>query len=460
MLSNSASISPPDRISLKQRVLNAAAWSIGGFGLKLVIRLGSNLLLTRLLVPEMFGIMAIANVIIGGLAMITDVGLKQCIVQNKRGHDPTFLNTAWVIQIVRGAILWLLALALSALLYLAAHKGFLPKDSVYADTRLPYVIAIASLALLISGFQSTKLFEASRILILGRVVTLELIVQLVGTLFMITWVLIDRSIWALVAGGVLSALVGVLLSFTWLPGLANRWEWDRSAFHEIIKFGKWIFISSILGFLVANGDRLLLAGMVTASVLGVYSIAFAIFASVEQLLTRITSEVSFSAFSEIVRERPATLKTNYYRVHVVIASFAYFCSGFLMLSGHALIALLYDRRYEDAGWMLDILSVALLAMPSHLAFASLLALGLPKISTQLIVFRMFTLFIFVPLGFHYFTLPGALWAIVVSYIAALPSAIYYRIKYGLFDLYKESLPLLAWFMGILLAKGFDVALRH
>ena len=180
---------------------------------------------------------------------------------------------------------------------------------------------------------------------------------------MIAWVAVDRSIWALVVGSLCMALARVILSHVWLPGVANRWQWDATAYREIIGFGKWIFVSSILGFLVNNGDRLLLGGLVNPAVLGVYTIAYLMVTTVEAVLAKIIGEVSFPALSEIARERPARLKSVYYRFHVMIASFAYISSGILMVSGEALIMLLYDLRYDQAGWMMEILAAALLTIP-------------------------------------------------------------------------------------------------
>ena len=73
---------------------------------------------------------------------------------------------------------------------------------------------------------------------------------------------------------------------------------------EIVRFGKWIFPSSILGFLVNNGDRLLLGAMVDTTVLGVYVIAFFIVNAVEQALLRIVGNVTYPALSQVVRDRP------------------------------------------------------------------------------------------------------------------------------------------------------------
>ena len=87
--------------------------------------------------------------------------------QSKRGSDRAFLNTAWVTQICRGILLYFFALSVGLLIFLADRAGIVPKNSAYADPRLPYVIAVLSFSALIGGFQSTKLFEARRNLLLG-----------------------------------------------------------------------------------------------------------------------------------------------------------------------------------------------------------------------------------------------------------------------------------------------------
>src|SRR5215470_17372745 len=151
MPSNAVPVPTSDRISLRKRILSAGTWSLAGYGLSQAIRFGTNLLMTRLLVPDMFGVMAIATVIMVGLEMFSDLGLRQSIVQSRRGNDPAFLNTAWVVQIFRGVLLWLVAFGIALLVAVADRVGMAPKDSVYADQRLPYVIATVSFTVIIAG---------------------------------------------------------------------------------------------------------------------------------------------------------------------------------------------------------------------------------------------------------------------------------------------------------------------
>lgn len=442
--------------NLKQRVLLAGGWSMAGFGLSQVIRFGSNLLMTRLLVPEMFGVMAMVQVILYGLALFSDVGLRQNIVQSTRGNEPVYLNTAWVIQIMRGVLIWFLALILSLLALLANHIGFAPENSVFANPSLPYVIAVTSFSAVIAGFDSTKLFEAYRNLSFRHITQIELFSQVIGLACMLIWVAFDRSIWALVIGGIAAALTRTILSHTSLQGTANRLQWERAAFSEIIHFGKWIFASSILGFLARSGDRLLLGGMLSASGLGVYAIAFLIVTTVETVLSKIIGDVSYPALSEIIRERPADLKKNYYRFHSAIAAFAYFCTGVLMTSGQPLIALLYDPRYADAGWMLEILAVMLLTVPFRVAMQCFMAMGMPRLFSNIIAIQSLTIFIFIPIGFHYFGIPGAIWGITLSHFSSLPIIIFYKTRHGLFNAKKEFLLLPVVLAGIIAGKGLNL----
>ena len=147
---------PPDRIALRKRVLSAGFWSLGGYGCSQLLRFGSNLLLTRLLNPKMFGVMAIATMVMVGLAMFSDLGLKPSVVQSRRGNDAAFLNTAWVTQILRGLLLWLLALIASLLIYYANQVGMVPTGTVYAEPILPFVVAILSITAVTAGFEIDK----------------------------------------------------------------------------------------------------------------------------------------------------------------------------------------------------------------------------------------------------------------------------------------------------------------
>src|SRR5215470_3170600 len=122
-------IATQERKSLKRRVLSASVWSLSGYAVSQALRFGTNLVMTRLLVPEMFGVMAIATIVMVGLAMFSDLGVRQNIVQSRRGDDPAFLNTAWSVQIIRGVLLWVATVLVALLVAIADSLGLAPTDS-------------------------------------------------------------------------------------------------------------------------------------------------------------------------------------------------------------------------------------------------------------------------------------------------------------------------------------------
>ncbi len=390
-----------------------------------------------LLAPDMFGVTAIAYVIMSGLAMFSDLGLRPVIIRSSRAQDPVFLNTAWTLQIFRGVLLWIISAGIALLLFFAQHAGMVPENSVYADPRLSQVVAVLSFAVVIDGFTSTKVFEAARNLVLHRIALLDFGTQTVGLLSMLGWVAIDRSIWALVAGAMCATLTKVILSHIWLHGHRNRWQWEKSALLEIVHFGKWILLASLLGFLAANSDRLLLGAMVDSTVLGVYVIAFLVYSSVEQVLAKLIADVTLPALSEVVREKPKELTASYYRLHAVIGSLAYFCSGLLLVSGQTLISLVYDGRYLEAGWMLQILAIALMTVPFGVAARCFVALGMPKYVSRFAAIRFAALVLGTFIGFRLFGLHGAVWGITLSYFSFLPMTIFFQARHGILDFRRE-----------------------
>ena len=73
-----------------------------GFGASHCLRLGFNLVITRILYPELFGLISLVYTIVSGLTFFCDVGITPAAVRDPRGGDRDFLNTAWTMQIVRG----------------------------------------------------------------------------------------------------------------------------------------------------------------------------------------------------------------------------------------------------------------------------------------------------------------------------------------------------------------------
>jgi len=218
---------------LMARVMRSTSWILLGYGGSQALRLGSNLILTRLLFPEAFGLMALVGLVTMGLMLFSDVGIAPSIAQSKRGDDPDFLNTAWSIQVMRGVILFTVACALA-----------LPLAAFYGAPELATYLPIAAVALLITGFNPTRIETAHRHLLMGRLTLLDLTAQVIGIAVMIVLAWWTQSVIALVIGGVVTPLAKLVLTWTFLPGAANRFRWEGAAVRELVTFGKWIFLST------------------------------------------------------------------------------------------------------------------------------------------------------------------------------------------------------------------------
>ncbi len=395
--------------SLRKRALRAGSWNLVSQVASQVMRLGGNLIMARLLLPEMFGVMVIATTVSILLHLLSDVGLRQNIIQSHRGDDPDFLNTAWTVQIIRGFLLFALTLLLALGAWLAQLAELWPADSTYAAPVLPMVLAVTGLSAVIWGFQSTKIDVAVRTFQQKRVVLVDLASQVAGLVVMLVLGLLTHSIWALVLSGLVSAVVWTVLGHTALEGPTNHLRWDRSALTELIVFGRWILLSSMVGVLAMYGDRIWFGASMSAAQLGVYSIAVLILGAVQTALMKIVGAVALPAFSEAARadDKPR-LKALYFRFRLLVDLLVLFiCGGFLTASP-LLIGWMYDDRYREAGPMLAILSLSFIVLRYTLAHQVWIALGLTKYQAMDNIIRLVSLWGLLPL---LLAIGGVEWAI-------------------------------------------------
>jgi O-antigen/teichoic acid export membrane protein len=442
-------------LSLRERVLRASSWSLAGYGLSQAIRLGSNLIMTRLLAPEMFGVMAIAVTLVAVINLLSDVGLHPAIVQSRRAEDPRFLDTAFAVQIVRGALLWAIALAAGLALHAAGAAALLPAGSALADPVLPPLIAVTSASALILGFQSTRVALAHRNFDQRLFIRIELAAQLAGFAATLALAVATRSVWALAGGWLVAAAAQVALSHAWTGRPANRLRLERAALAELLGYGRWVFLSSAIFALASNGDRLMLSALMPADLLGLYAIAALLVAAVEGGATRLFGAVSLPALSEIARTQPARLRETYYRLRLPSDLALLFLSGLLLAAGTAVIALLYDPRYAGAGAMLQALAVQLFAARYGVAHQVYLATGRPRYLVAVNAVRLASLVALVPALYALGGTLGAVWAVGLHGLATIPAVLALNARLGLNDARRELavLPALAagWLCGAALS---------
>jgi len=436
--------------SLKQRLIRGSGWMLAGYVLSQVIRLGSSLVLTRLLAPDIYGVMAVGYMVVTALVMFSDVGLAAGVIQNRHGDEPAFLNVTWIVQIVRGVVIMLATLALCGALARGWLDNVLPAHSVYADPRIPGLLAVVSLYGLVSGFESTKVCLALRRLALAQLTKIDLLGQAFSTLFIIGWAFVAPSVWALAFGWVFGAAVRTALTHATLPGPRNRFKWSASAFNQIFHFGKWTMLSSIFSFLLSSGDRLLLGAMLNATTMGLYAVASLLLGALQAAVSRVVGYAVLPALSEVARGRPSELKATIYRIRRPLDVVCLLSAGVLVSLGEPIVHLLYDARYAPAGWMLGLLAITLTATRLEVFDQCLLALGRVRVLSALNAVRLIALYSLVPLGYFMFGVEGAVAAIAVSSVLNSVVVLSLQARLKFFDVRHEAMAV-PIFAGALLA---------
>tara|TARA_Y100000296_G_scaffold37900_1_gene43848 strand:- start:7477 stop:8820 length:1344 start_codon:yes stop_codon:yes gene_type:complete len=415
------------------------------------IRFVSNLILTRLVTPEEFGVVAVANLLLLGVAVVSEVGLKQSVVRSTSEINDIFLRTVWTTQLLRGV---LLALILGSIaLTLSVLGSSLP--GVYSNDLLPLIILVLAVNPLVFGFESIKVALASRRLEYGTVTCIEVVAQTLGVCFAVWFAYHGGGIWALIASPLLTAALQVIFGHIFLPGTNAFLGFDKTVFSEVFSFGKWIFLASIIGFICYYGDQLLFAGWVSETDMAMFALAFFILGIIRALSSKFAKEVAFARLSVVYRESPHRLISEYYRLRLPVDVILMGSAGVLFVSAQSLIDLLYDDRYSDAGFILSILALSLIFERFSFVTSFFMAIGRSKVVFQISILRAAVLLIAMPLALSYFTTEVALLVLVFYRIADVFLIVWLKVKYEIFSSRNELLYFMLFPLGMMAGYGID-----
>ena len=427
----------PQGRSMASRALGSGAWSMLSFGLGQIMRLASNLILTRILSPDDFGLMALVSSFMIGLAMFSDMGIAPSIQQSKRGDDPAFLDTAWTIKVIRGFILFAVSCAMAW-----------PLALFYDIPALAWVFPAAASSMLVGGFVSTRIDTAARHLQVGRLTVVELLSQLIGILITVGAALILRDVWALVWGIVLGAFVQLLMIRYMLPGHVDRFRMEPEARNEIVKFGKWIFFSTICGFLLFQGDRLILGRVLNLDHLGVYNIALFLASVPSQLGSAIAGRLFIPMYREHPPSESEANRRTMQRTRMGFTLLLLSVGIVLALVGPWLVDHLYDPRYARAGGILVAIASIQLLMCIPLNYESAaLATGDSRAFFVMQSSRALIYFSLVLTGTWFFGLTGLLAGQALAQIFCYPVSVWMARRQKAWDPRHDVLAILIAVVG-------------
>ncbi len=416
------------KTSLFARAMRGSVLTAGSYAIAQGLRLASNLILTRLLFPEAFGLMALISVFLVGLAMFSDVGIGPAISHSKRGDEADFLNTAWSIQVLRGVMLWGATCAVSW-----------PAAQFYAAPDLRGLLPAAGLTLLISGFNPTRIDTANRHLLLGRLTALDLAAQVIGIVAMVVLAEALQSVWALVIGAIIGALAKLMLTHFHLPGPRNRFQWETAAARDLIDFGKWIFLSTACGFLLSQGDKAILGAYLPLDQLGIYNIGYFLASFPVLLGGAVISRIMIPLYRDHHPAESAANFTKLRRLRGVLTGGMLALLTLMAMVGVPLVGVLYDPRYVQAGAI--VVAIACLQMPLVIGMTydqAALAAGDSRNYFWVIAIKAAVQTVGFLLGAHFGGLGGALLAQGVALVLVHPLIIWLARRHRAWDAVHDA----------------------
>jgi len=432
-------------VSFSDRARSGTIWIVVAFGGGQILRLAANIALAALLFEEAFALMAIVSAVMMGLAMFSDIGLKPSVVQNPRGDDPVFLQTAWTLQVIRGLVLFTCAVILAW-----------PIARVYGGNdplayELLWLIPLVALGSITDGFLSSRLLSAARGMNIASVTKIEMLVQVSNAALMVGLAWYLRSVYAIAFAGLASSALRLWLSYAMLPGRSEQFRLDREAFRAIFGFGKWIFLSTLISFFAIQIDRLLLAAIFPLVEVGVYSIAASLALMVTVLNGALQSAIVFPWYSRML-DKGVLLQDAFRRTRIPLLLVVTFLVALLANGASSFFELAYDDRYAKGGDFLPVLAVGVwFSSLSGIYGSAFLAMGKSQWIAMVSAIKVstFLLFLLLYLQFEY-SIEMAVLAVLSAEVIATATSQYLGWKVGLRNLRMEIL-LLFLLLGALAA---------
>jgi lipopolysaccharide exporter len=395
-----------------------------------LLRLGSSLILTRLLYPEAYGIVALLASLLFVIEMLSDVGVVGLLIRHERGGERAFVDTLWTVRLIRGivnfALLFALADAVAALLAAPALGG---------------AIRVVSFYFLLNALEAMTFASAVRERRSRWVNLIELGCAAATTLFVIAWSWLSRDHWGMVAGMLFGRALQVLLSWALAPRAAwPHWRLERAALKDVLGFAKYVMPSSLLTMLLSQFDRMVFLRLFDLRMLGLYGVSQSLSGPPEGLATKVSQTVLYPRCAEVFRRDPARLRGCFYRDNAKLLVLMAAMPAVLGGAGQFVIDALFDPRYSEAGLIVQVLMLRSLLLSLLRPSEQLqTAAGHPSIHLLASLLRLAWLVPVSLAGWYLYGFIGFLLCAALEPLPALLAAWRLQARRGLFDARWEAL---------------------
>jgi len=382
------------------------------FGLQALIRLLSSLVLTRVLLPEAYGIITILSSVLYVISNILDTNVSLFIVRDANAEQPRYLDTAWTMRLGRSFLS-------AAVLFVCAP---LIATKVYSLPDLVLPLRVFALWFLIYGFESMAFDLAIRRKQARLQMYSELAASVLSTTFSIVYCYRYHTYWGIAFAMLLNRLIMTVLSHRFYREFRPRLFIDLAAAREILVYSKFTIPSSLLTLSLTQFDKVVFLRLFDLRLLGLYGLAGNISGSVETLIIRISQAVLYPRCAQYVRDNPDTAARRYYTENLTLFACILGIPAAVAGMAHFIITLLYDPRYSEAGSVLQALAIrAVLLSLSSPAEDLLISAGQFHVILVGNVLRAAWIVVASLIGYHFFGFTGFIYGLSLS---GLPPLVY------------------------------------
>lgn len=378
-----------DPIAHKRKEESLGYRSIKGAGWLIILRilhrgLGflRTILLARLLVPGDFGLFGIALLAFNFLENFSVTGISTALVQ-KSGDIEDYLDSAWTVNLIRAVLIF------SILFFGASFVA----DFFNAPEACNIIKAIAFLQIFL-GIENIGVLYLQKNLEFKKIFYLKVSGTVVNVIVSIVLALILKSVWALVIGALAGALVKTAMSYRIHPYRPSL-RFDYEKIKELLRFGKWLFGSSILVFMITEGDDIFVGKLLGTTALGLYQMAYLLSNISATELSNLVSQITFPAYSKI-QGNIKKLKDSFFRVLQLVAFISFPVSGLIFILAYDFTVLFLGEKWVPMVTALQVLTLwGLIRSIATTTTQVFLAVGKPDISTKLRLIELVLIIIFI-----------------------------------------------------------------
>jgi lipopolysaccharide exporter len=377
-----------------------------GAGTERILRLVRTMILTRLLAPDQFGLMAIILVLVNVFEQMSEVGIKLSVVQNKLGNEPEFLNATWWFQAIRGLGLFIVSMLAAPFV-----------SSFYDKPYLLKLLQFSLLAIVFRGFISPRAHVLRREYKFGLMVLHIQGSALFGTIVTIGCAFALKNIWALVIGYVAENFSLCVLSYIIAP-FKPRLGIDRMCLKELTTFARGMVGLPTLSLIGYTAPTFVLGKMVTEEKLGLYALAGQLVSIPLNLFNKIASPVILPGFAK-KQDDKASLNRAVLRLSEIVAGISLPMVGYMIVCAPALMVLLWGPSYIDATIPCVLLSLLVIVRTQGAILSSTyVAVGKPHLQRRFVILMtLITVVLIYPAIVHWQLIGAAITTVVGSYAA-------------------------------------------